>query len=314
MNRRPSKPENATTRPVWPDAETVAYGVTWLTYSSPPCHSSPSALNRRRTTWRGRAPRRGTIQTPSERAVRWPADVTHSRPRRIDRQVRGMRDPAREPLHLHARRHLHRRLRRGGERQRDDTEGCNAAHGRHATATAAAAVPRPRSRDLGLPFGSLEPGPLDAITDVDGVRVGSVTLIEGDGPLRRGEGPVRTGVTVVVPREGFEPLFAGCHRLNGNGELTGLEWMREAGCLTTPIGLTNTHSVGVVRDALVEVEVRQYDDGEMFWSLPVVGETWDGTLNDINGFHVKAEHVHQALATAPPTARSRRAASAAAPA
>ena len=120
-------------------------------------------------------------------------------------------------------------------------------------------VPRPRSRDLGLRFGSSEPGPLDAITDVDGVRVGSVTLIEGDGPLRRGEGPVRTGVTVVVPREGFEPLFAGCHRLNGNGELTGLEWIREAGCLTTPIGLTNTHSVGVVRDALVEAEVRRYD-------------------------------------------------------
>ena len=92
-------------------------------------------------------------------------------------------------------------------------------------------VPRPRTRELGLTFGSLEPVPLDAITDVEGVRVGSVTLIEGDGPLRRGQGPVRTGVTVVVPREGFEPLFAGCHRLNGNGELTGLEWVREAGCL-----------------------------------------------------------------------------------
>ncbi len=156
-------------------------------------------------------------------------------------------------------------------------------------------MPRPRSRDLGLRFGSLEPGSLDAITDVEGVRVGSVTLIEGDGPLQRGKGPVRTGVTVVVPGEGFEPLFAGCHRLNGNGELTGLEWVRESGCLTTPIGLTNTHSVGVVRDALVEAEVAQYDTGEMFWSLPVVGETWDGTLNDINGFHVKAEHLHQAL-------------------
>jgi D-aminopeptidase len=110
-------------------------------------------------------------------------------------------------------------------------------------------VSRPRTRDLGLRFGSLEPGPLDAITDVEGVRVGSVTLIEGDGPLRRGHGPVRTGVTVVVPREGFEPLFAGCHRLNGNGELTGLEWVLESGCLTTPIGLTNTHSVGIVRAA-----------------------------------------------------------------
>jgi D-aminopeptidase len=156
-------------------------------------------------------------------------------------------------------------------------------------------VARPRSRDLGLPIGTLEPGPLDAITDVGGIRVGSVTLIEGDGPLRRGHGPVRTGVTVVIPHEGFEPLFAGCHRLNGNGELTGLEWVRESGCLTTPIGLTNTHSVGVVRDALVEAEVRRDDTEEMRWSLPVVGETWDGSLNDINGFHVKAEHVHQAL-------------------
>jgi D-aminopeptidase len=157
---------------------------------------------------------------------------------------------------------------------------------------------RPRSHDLDMALGTLEPGPLDAITDVDGIKVGSVTLIEGDGPLRRGEGPVRTGVTVVVPHEGSVPLFAGCHRLNGNGELTGLEWIREAGCLTTPIGLTNTHSVGVVRDALVEAEVRQYDIGEMFWSLPVVGETWDGSLNDINGFHVRAEHVHEALARA----------------
>jgi D-aminopeptidase len=157
---------------------------------------------------------------------------------------------------------------------------------------------KPRSRDLGLQIGTLEPGPLDAITDVEGLRVGSVTLIEGDGPLTRGEGPVRTGVTVVIPRDGFEPLFAGCHRLNGNGELTGLEWIRESGCLTTPIGLTNTHSVGVVRDALVAAGVEDIGDDEMFWSLPVVGETWDGTLNDINGFHVRPEHVHEAIAKA----------------
>ena len=111
--------------------------------------------------------------------------------------------------------------------------------------------------------------------------------------------PVRTGVTVVVPHDGYEPLFAGCHRLNGNGELTGLEWIRDSGCLTTPIGLTNTHSVGVVRDALVAADVAGRDDDEMFWSLPVVGETWDGVLNDINGFHVRAEHVHEALARAP---------------
>jgi D-aminopeptidase len=155
-----------------------------------------------------------------------------------------------------------------------------------------------RARDLGLPIGTLPSGPLDAITDVDGVKVGSVTLVTGEGPLQRGVGPVRTGVTVVVPHGGFEPLFAGCHRLNGNGELTGLEWIRESGCLTTPIGLTNTHSVGVVRDALVAADVARRADQDVFWSLPVVGETWDGVLNDINGFHVRAEHVHEALARA----------------
>ena len=133
-------------------------------------------------------------------------------------------------------------------------------------------------------------GPLDAITDVAGIKVGSVTLIEGDN--------VRTGVTVVVPHTGREPLFAGAHRLNGNGELTGLEWIREAGCLTTPIGLTNTHSVGVVRDALVAADAAEREPGHVFWSLPVVGETWDGVLNDINGFHVRAEHLHEALARA----------------
>jgi D-aminopeptidase len=157
---------------------------------------------------------------------------------------------------------------------------------------------RPRARDLGLAIGRLPSGPLDAITDVAGVRVGSVTLVAGDGPLRRGSGPVRTGVTVVVPHDGFEPLFAGCHRLNGNGELTGLEWVRESGCLTTPIGLTNTHSVGVVRDALVAAAVREREADEVMWSLPVVGETWDGVLNDIDGFHVRPEHARDALARA----------------
>jgi D-aminopeptidase len=130
--------------------------------------------------------------------------------------------------------------------------------------------------------GELEPGPRDSIADL-GVRVGHTTLIEGQ--------DVRTGVTVVVPPE--LPLFAGAHRLNGNGELTGLEWIRESGLLTTPVGLTNTHSVGVVRDAIVAAMI-----GEADWSLPVVGETWDGVLNDINGFHVRAEHVQQALAAA----------------
>jgi D-aminopeptidase len=157
----------------------------------------------------------------------------------------------------------------------------------------------PRARDLGIRIGTLPAGPGDAITDVAGVRVGSVTLIEGEGPLRRGHGPVRTGVTVVVPdgERLFEPHFAGCHRLNGNGELTGLEWVRDSGQLTTPVGLTNTHSVGVVRDALIAAELERGGDGDA-WSLPVVGETWDGLLNDVNGFHVRAEHLDQALARA----------------
>jgi D-aminopeptidase len=131
-------------------------------------------------------------------------------------------------------------------------------------------------------IGELDPGPRDSIADA-GVRVGHTTLIAGE--------DVRTGVTVVVPPA--LPLFAGAHRLNGNGELTGLEWIRESGLLTTPIGLTNTHSVGVVRDALVAAQV---EAGQEQWHLPVVGETWDGRLNDINGFHVLAEHVQAALA------------------
>jgi D-aminopeptidase len=154
-----------------------------------------------------------------------------------------------------------------------------------------------RYRDLGLTVGQLPPGPLNAITDVEGVAVGVTTLIQGEGPLRIGFGPVRTGVTVIVPHPaiGAEPVFAGCHRLNGNGELTGLEWVRESGQLTTPIALTNTHSVGVVRDALVAAEMRGRTDTTAYWSLPVVGETYDGTLNDINGMHVRPEHLFAAL-------------------
>jgi D-aminopeptidase len=143
-----------------------------------------------------------------------------------------------------------------------------------------------RARDLGIEIGRLAPGPANAVTDVHGVRVGHTTLIEGDS--------IRTGVTVVLPPG--EPLFAGAHRINGNGELTGLEWIRDSGLLTTPVGLTNTHSVGVVRDALVAAA--QHGTGNDDWSLPVVGETWDGFLNDINGFHVKPEHVAAALAGA----------------
>jgi D-aminopeptidase len=134
---------------------------------------------------------------------------------------------------------------------------------------------------------------------VGGVRVGHSTIIRGEGPLVVGEGPVRTGVTVVCPREGFtreDPVFAGSHRLNGNGEMTGLEWIREAGALETPVAITNTHSVGVVRDALVAAEFEQ--STEEYWVLPVVAETYDGTLNDINGQHVKANHLREALADA----------------
>jgi D-aminopeptidase len=155
-----------------------------------------------------------------------------------------------------------------------------------------------RARELGILIGTGVPGPLNAITDVAGVRVGHATLIEGDGPLEVGRGPVRTGVTVVVPHDGdvwTEPVFAGCHRLNGNGELTGLEWIRESGLLGSTVALTNTHSVGVVRDALLRYEVAARGGQQILWGLPVVGETWDGMLNDVNGFHVRAEHVAQAL-------------------
>ncbi|CAN5739734.1 MAG: P1 family peptidase [Rubrobacteraceae bacterium] len=158
-----------------------------------------------------------------------------------------------------------------------------------------------RARELGISVGDLSPGPHNAITDVEGVRVGHSTSVRGEGPLVVGEGPVRTGVTVVCPREGLardEPVFAGAHRFNGNGEMTGLEWIREAGTLATPVAITNTHSVGVVRDALVRAEIEARADEEDYWCLPVVAETYDGTLNDINGQHVTAEHVLEALASA----------------
>jgi D-aminopeptidase len=139
-----------------------------------------------------------------------------------------------------------------------------------------------RLRELGLAIGELEPGPLNAITDVEGVRVGQTTLIEGD--------DVRTGVTVVIPPL---PIFAAPHRLNGNGEMTGLEWIREAGVLDSPIAITNTHSVGAVHAALIAYAQRLEDAPD--WSLPVVAETYDGFLNDIDGFHVREEHVFAAL-------------------
>jgi D-aminopeptidase len=157
-----------------------------------------------------------------------------------------------------------------------------------------------RARDLGIVIGELPTGPLNAITDVPGVRVGHTTLISGDGPLVVGKGPIRTGVTVILPHDGDpgrEPVFAGSHTLNGNGEMTGLEWVRESGMLTSPIGLTNTHSVGVVHDALITADVAAREEVGR-WSLPVVAETWDGYLNDVNGQHVRPEHVFAALAAA----------------
>lgn len=152
-----------------------------------------------------------------------------------------------------------------------------------------------RARDLQIQFGQLQPGPLNAITDVPGVRVGHSNV---RGRTANGR-DINTGVTVIEPRAGSttqQPCFAGVHILNGNGDATGLEWIREAGLLTSPIAFTNTHSVGVVRDALVALDRRDRpDDGRLYWNMPVVLETFDGLLNDINGFHVRAEHVAEAL-------------------
>jgi D-aminopeptidase len=151
--------------------------------------------------------------------------------------------------------------------------------------------------DLGLSIGRYPHGRHNALTDVAGVSVGHCTIQSGEGSLVVGEGPVRTGVTVIRARPSSvreSPVFAGAHTLNGNGECTGLEWLRESGLLTTDIALTNTHSVGVVRDALVADDARRARD-ERFWSMPVVAETYDGALNDINGQHVRPEHVRAAL-------------------
>jgi D-aminopeptidase len=171
-----------------------------------------------------------------------------------------------------------------------------------ATASAAAAdapAHKDRARDLGVPFDGT-PGPLNAITDVAGVLVGQTTLISGSGKLVVGQGPIRTGVTAVLPR-GAESMqrfsFAGWYSENGNGEMTGTTWLEESGFLESPVLITNTHSVGVVRDAVIAWRVAHgpADATDSWWSLPVVAETWDGWLNDINGFHVKPEHVFHAL-------------------
>src|SRR6266481_5477419 len=161
---------------------------------------------------------------------------------------------------------------------------------------------KPRARDLGVPFDGT-PGPLNAITDVSGVTVGHTKLISGEGKLQIGKGPVRTGVTAILPRgkdSMSNPVFAGWWSLNGNGEMTGTTWVEESGFLEGPVMITNTHSVGVVRDAVIQWRVNhaQPDPTGYWWSLPVVAETWDGWLNDINGFHVKPEHALQAIDTA----------------
>ncbi|HVF33799.1 MAG TPA: P1 family peptidase, partial [Candidatus Saccharimonadia bacterium] len=157
---------------------------------------------------------------------------------------------------------------------------------------------RPRARDLALPIGG-EPGSLDAITDVAGVEVGYATLIEGAGALKPGKGPVRTGVTLVFPRgrANLDPVFGAWHSFNGNGEMTGTAWLEEGGFLEGPVAITNTHSVGVVRDAIVRWETKQGGMPQL-WQLPVVAETWDGVLNDIEGMHVRESHVLAAIESA----------------
>ena len=167
------------------------------------------------------------------------------------------------------------------------------------SATSFSQEKKPRARDIGIPFDGT-PGKYNAITDVAGVEVGQTTLIEGSGKLEKGKGPVRTGVTAIFPAgKKYAPVFANWHMLNGNGDMTGTHWITESGFLETPILITNTSSVGTVRDAALKWmdEHKYYDTTQgLFWySYPVVAETWDGILNDINGFHVKPGHVWQAM-------------------
>ena len=169
------------------------------------------------------------------------------------------------------------------------------------SAFASAQASKPRACDLGVPFDG-NPGKWNAITDVAGVTVGHKTLISGEGKLVVGQGPVRTGVTAVIPRAGelFDPVYAAWFSQNGNGEMTGTTWVEESGFLDGPVMITNTHSVGVVRDAVIAWRLKHQPPKivEDAWSLPVVAETWDGWLNDINGFHVKPEDAFAALDSA----------------
>ena len=153
---------------------------------------------------------------------------------------------------------------------------------------------RVRARDLGIVTGELAPGPLNAITDVEGVLVGHSTIVRGDGALKKGEGPVRTGVTAVLPHKDVwrAPVLGATHTLNGDGELTGVHWVRDLETIAQPVLITNTASVGTVHEAAIAYAVEKHGGGSY---LPVVGETWDGRLNDIDGFHVKREHVYAAI-------------------
>jgi D-aminopeptidase len=164
--------------------------------------------------------------------------------------------------------------------------------------SALAQAQKPRARDLGVPFDGT-PGASDAITDVKGVEVGHATIISGDGKLVVGKGPVRTGVTAIHPRgkASNDAVFAAWFTLNGNGEMTGTTWVDDSGFLNGPVMITNTHSVGVVRDAVIAWKIKHGapDMEGYWWSLPVVAETWDGWLNDINGFHVRPEDAWRAL-------------------
>lgn len=165
-------------------------------------------------------------------------------------------------------------------------------------ASASTAQTKPRARALGIPFNGT-PGPLNAITDVPGVEVGQVTIIKGDGKLVEGKGPVRTGVTAIFPRGkgSSDPVMGAWFTLNGNGEMTGTTWLEESGFLWGPVTITNTLSVGIVHDAVIEWAIkRKYD--EFAWALPVTAETWDGGLNDINGMHVTKAHAFTALDSA----------------
>lgn len=159
---------------------------------------------------------------------------------------------------------------------------------------------KPRARDLGVPFYGT-PGPHNAITDVQGVEVGHSTIIKGEGKQVLGEGPIRTGVTAIFPQgKRFSPVYANWYSLNGNGEMTGTTWITESGFLETPIMITNTNSVGVVRDAVLKwyVDTNWYGEENWWYTYPVVAETYDGFLNDIYGFHVKEKHVKEAIANA----------------